>query len=164
MMTIRDIQVHVDIDSVCSKRVEIAANLAANFNAHLTGVHIRRDFHLPASGVLSESASAGVIDVYNQVSEDNESKARATFDRVIAQGSSTVSWRSVKGSLSDGLAMQARYSDLVVIGQPEPNENMSLNDGIADEIIMSAGRPCLLIPYHGECVNVGESPPNPLGW
>jgi nucleotide-binding universal stress UspA family protein len=96
--------------------------------------------------------------VYHNILDDQESKARKVFDAAIAQNSATTSWRSIIGGLSYELASQARYSDLLILGQPDPSEVISLNDGVADEIILSAGRPCLLVPYHSGTFSVGESP------
>lgn len=157
-MTFKDIQVHVDIDAACGKRLELAVNLASKFNAHLTGVHVRRLFPYPAYGVLSASESVGVFEAYNEVLGDHESTARATFDRVIGQVNPAVSWRATTGSPANELAEDARYCDLLVLGQADHNDEFSLNDGLADKIIMSAGRPCLLVPFRGSPVEFGQSP------
>jgi len=157
-MTIKDIQVHVDIDSVCSKRVEIAANLAISFNSHLTGVHIRRYLPAPNSGMLSESANERVSKLYDEVLNENESIARATFDRVIGDDKSNFTWKSSQGSLTSELATESRFCDFLVIGQPDPKDSSSLIGGLADEVIITSGRPCLLVPYQGESIKFGESP------
>jgi len=51
-------------------------------------------------------------------------------------GHSTVSWQSSKGLLSSELADESRYSDLLVIGQPNPKDSLSLNGGLANEVIL----------------------------
>ena len=155
-MTIRDIQVHVDNDTACSKRVKVAADLATTVNAHLTGVHIRRSFPFPAYSMVPTSGD--VLEVYHEILEDHESKARTVFDETIGQDNTKTSWRSLIGSLSYHLANEARYADLLVLSQPDPSDTLSLNDGITDEIIMSAGRPCLLVPHQGSSDSFGDSP------
>ena len=155
-MSIKDIQVHIDNDAACSKRVKMAVNLAATMNAHLTGVHVRRSFPFPEYSMVPTSAD--VIKVYDDILNDQESKARAVFDESIAQDNTKTSWQSLIGSLSYHLANEAHYADLLVIGQPNSEDLSSLESGIANEIIMSAGRPCLLVPHHGDSVSFGESP------
>ena len=154
-MAFKDIRVHVDNDAACGKRVEIAVNLATSIDAHLTGVHIRRAFPFPAYSVPT---SPDMLEVYHEALDEKESKSRAIFDKVVGQNNAAVSWRSITGALSYELAADARYGDLLVLGQPDPKENLSLNGGITDEIILSAGRPCLVIPYQGAQVKFGDSP------
>ena len=38
-MALKDLLVHVDNDPACSSRVDVAAALAATYEAHLTGLH-----------------------------------------------------------------------------------------------------------------------------
>ena len=146
-MTFKDIKVHVDNDSACSKRLEISINLAASFKAHLTCVYVRQSFPFPAYS--NGKTSADVLEAYNKGLDEQESKCSALFDEVIHQHDTTVTWRSLTGSLSFELVNETRYSDLLVLGQPSLDDGLTLNDGVADEIIVSAGRPCLIIPH--EC-------------
>ena len=155
-MGIKDIQVHVDNDAGCTKRVKIAINLAAVMDAHLTGVHVRRSFPFPEYSMVPTSAD--VIKVYDEISIDQESTAHAVFDELTAKENVEASWRSVVGSLAYHLANEAHYADLLVLGQPNPEDPASLELGITNEVIMSAGRPCLLVPHHGNRLDMGQSP------
>ena len=157
-MTIKDIQVNVDNDAACSKRVKMAVNLAATMDAHLTGVHVRRTFPFPAYSVVPTTVDVDMVAIYNEALDDQEANARKVFKEAIGVGNTKVSWHTLRGSISYELASSARYSDLLLIGQPNPKEATSLNDGITDEIIMSAGRPCLLLPYETNSVGFGTSP------
>jgi len=155
-MAIKDIWVHVDNDAACGKRVEMAVNLATSVNAHLTGLHIRRSFLFP---VYSMPTSQDLLEEYEETLNEKESKARAVFDEAVVQGNKAmVSWRSVTGSPSYELATEARYADLLILSQPDPKEDLSLNDGITDEVILSTGRPCLLVPHHGKGMSFVDSP------
>lgn len=155
-MAIKDIQVHIDNDKVCGKRIEAAVKLAGTFDAHLTGVYIRKVFPFPIYSMMPTSSD--VVGIYDQILDDKESEAREAFNQYIAQNTAKVSWRVLTGSISYELASEARCCDLLILGQPNPAENESLDNDIADQVVFAAGRPCLIIPYAGTTTDLGKSP------
>ena len=84
--------------------------------------------------------------------------ARNTFFKAVDENSPTISWIAVRGSFAFELANEARYSDLLIFGQPNPNDEESLRNVLADEVIFNAGRPCLLVPHTYSHDDVGQSP------
>lgn len=152
----KDLHVHVDTDAVCEKRLAAAADLAERLNAHITGVHARRMFPFPIYGTMPTSAS--VVDVYYTTLDNQEAKAQANFNQYVDEQNPKASWRVVTGGLADVIANEARYSDLLILGQPDPGDKVSLNEGLADQIIFSAGRPCLMIPHVGAVSGFGKDP------
>lgn len=58
-----------------------------------------------------------------------------------------------------GIGLQARYSDLVVIGQTNNDEpSPSVLPDFPEYIIMNSGRPVLIIPYTGDFTSVAKRP------
>jgi nucleotide-binding universal stress UspA family protein len=53
------------------------------------------------------------------------------------------------------MRLSARYADLVVAGQPEADDEGDLR-GLADELVFSAGRPVLFVPYAGRFPALGK--------
>lgn len=153
-MTIKDL--HVDADAICDKRLEAAVDLAARLNAHLTGVYVRSAFPLPNYG--PELLSNDVLKMYADMQNEGESNAHELFTRHIGAQSTRTSWRALPGSVPDVLANEARYSDLLILGQPDPEDEESLTRSLADQVIFTAGCPCLLIPYVGTETGFGHSP------
>lgn len=154
-MTIKDLHVHVDNDAICGKRLKAAVDLATRLNAHLTGVYVRSAFPIPNYG--ETPLSTDVLEMYVKMHNDNEAKAHELFTRHIGQ-SATTSWRALAGSVPGVLANEGRYSDLLILGQPDPDDEKSLTRNLADQVIFTAGRPCLLIPYIGTQAGFGQSP------
>lgn len=152
----QDLHVHVDSDAVCDKRLVAASDLAIRLDAHLTGVYARSIFPFPIYGTMPTSAT--VVDVYNTIQDTQESASHSLFDQIIGKKNPKASWRVVAGSVSGAIANEARYSDLLILGQPDPNDKVSLNEGLADQIIFSAGRPCLVIPHIGAINGFGRDP------
>jgi nucleotide-binding universal stress UspA family protein len=155
-MTIKDIQVHVDNDKACGKRVESAVKLAGVLDAHLAGVYIRKVFPFPVYSMMPTSSN--VVGIYDQILDDRESEAHGVFNRHIGPNTATVSWRVLTGSISYELANEARCCDLLVLGQANPSENESLDNDLEGQLIFTAGRPCLIIPYAETVSDWGKSP------
>ncbi|PWQ93216.1 universal stress protein [Leucothrix arctica] len=155
-MAIKDIQVHADNDTACNKRVDLAANLAEKVGAHLTGVYVSKSFPMPSYDMFP--VTADVIEAYDDILTNKIANAESIFYKAVGQDNATVSWKAIRGSFAYELANGARYSDLLVIGQPDSDDLESLNNGLADEVILASGRPCLVIPYTYTTVNFGESP------
>ena len=66
-------------------------------------------------------------------------------------------WRVVSGKVSETLVRQARQADLVILGQvnpdhPPPPEGRQL----VEDVLMTSGRPILVIPYIGHFQTVGS--------
>ena len=152
----KDLHVHVDNDAVCGKRLAAAKDLAERFDAHLTGVYARRVFPFPIYGTMPTSDN--VVDVYLAMQDNQESAAHKIYEQQIGLDNPKASWRVITGSVTGVIANEARYSDLLVLGQPDPDDKTSLNEGLADQIIFSAGRPCLMIPYTGAAEGFGQDP------
>ena len=64
-------------------------------------------------------------------------------------------WRSVISSAAQQISLQARYADIAVIGQPDPN-GRSLADQLSGDILLTSGRPILVVPYTGHFPTMGE--------
>jgi len=55
--------------------------------------------------------------------------------------------------------MRARYCDLVVVGQTNPDESSpAVMDDFPEYMILNSGRPILVVPYAGEFKNIGKRP------
>jgi nucleotide-binding universal stress UspA family protein len=55
------------------------------------------------------------------------------------------------------ISLHGRYADIVVVGQKDPGgEEGVYNRGLPDELILSLGRPVLVIPHSGEFPAIGE--------
>ena len=81
-------------------------------------------------------------------------RAKAQFDACVkAAGITTAEWRTADGDRADEVALHARYADLVIINQTDPDEANASH--FAGAVLMSLGRPALLLPYVGEFSSVG---------
>lgn len=149
-MDYRTILVHADPSAHSAARIRLAAELARSFGAYLVGVSatgISR-FVCP-EGYTWEPGKmiAGYLDpVYagaNRCLDEFEA---------IARDAGVPSWerRVVADQADDGLAREARFCDLMVLSQNDPDESTS--DVIASlplYPILNCAKPVLVVPYAG---------------
>lgn len=155
-MTYRTILVHADQSRHAEARIRQAARLARAFDAHLLGAAISgvSPYLLPGSIEMGGQMIADRID-------EMRGAALAALDRfdvlAASEGAPSVERRYVDDDLYGGLALQARYADLLVIGQTDPDEVLpGASPELAGYLLMSTGRPVLMLPYAGHVERIGS--------
>jgi nucleotide-binding universal stress UspA family protein len=158
IVTYKTILVHVDHSRHAEARIRIAAQIAITENAHLIGAAMTGvSRYVYEDGVnLSETVIAGQIKHFYQRAE----KSLAQFD-AIANSLGVLSFerRLVTDEPEGGLALQARYADLVVVSQPDMDEaDSSILSGLPEYVMLNSVRPVLVIPYAGQFDRIGKRP------
>lgn len=154
-MALKDILVHVDRSHHCRARLEAAVALAVRHGARLTGLYVRSAPHVPQF-VMSQLGPE-VARAQRQFAQEESSKARSLFEEVVAQADILSEFRSPEGDLLESLVLHARYSDIVVLGQYDrQDDDMADEREAADQVIMDSGRPVLIVPYAGHFPVIGE--------
>jgi nucleotide-binding universal stress UspA family protein len=158
-MSYRTILVHVDGSGRAQERINIAAQLALTNHAHLIGAAMTGISRaLYPSGILDTTAIdfAAILDVLREQAEH----ALVTFDTLAQQiGVPSFERQLLDDEAGDGMSLQARYCDLVVIGQTDPNDaSPVVASDFPENVVMRSGRPVLIIPYAGHFETVGKRP------
>jgi len=166
-MAYKDLQVHMDNSPNCDKRLHVAAKIAAEFDAHLTGLFVRPEFHLPSYIAPFNTSTAligdtewlsGIANNYEKVMDEKEGQAKQLFNKIASQYEVASMWQSINGDVYSSLTEEASYADLLVIGQANPDDVTNRNLDVPNHILLTAGRPCLVVPYIGTYENVGKHP------
>ncbi len=158
-MSYRTILVHVDGSGRAQERINIAAQLALTNQGHLIGAAMTgMSRALYPSGILDTTAIdfAAILDVLREQAEH----ALVTFDSLAQQiGVPSFERQLLDDEAGDGMSLQARYCDLVVIGQTDPNDaSPVVASDFPENVVMRSGRPVLIIPYAGHFETVGKRP------
>lgn len=149
-MSYKTILVHVDQSHHLAQRVQLAASLALADEAHLVGVAL--------TGVSRFVYEAGTINFKDpglaHHLEFLRARANTALDQFEAlarqQGVQSVERRLVDDEAGGGISMQARYGDLVVIGQTDAGEpSPSVMPDFPEYVLINCGRPVLVVPYAG---------------
>ncbi|SFI36054.1 Nucleotide-binding universal stress protein, UspA family [Collimonas sp. OK307] len=157
-MEYRTILVHVDESRRAHEQIRIAALLAQKYNAHLIGAAatgVAPQFFMP--GVIGDSNLALLGSALNDLREHAESLLAEFESSAWKMDVKSFEKRLIEEDAGTGLVLQARYSDLVVIGQVNPADySPLLRADFQEYVLMNSGRPVLIVPYAGHFPQVGK--------
>ena len=150
-MTCPSLLVYVDDSEESDARVELACDLAISFDALLIGLTAS----LPQPPMLDPISGMGdVLALYRQTAEAEVERAGARFRGIAEARSVRAEWRAGLESPGWMLAGAARAADLLVIGQKPTGVPFRSPDPA--DVILSAGRPVLIVPPVRDRSPVGE--------
>ena len=150
-MSYRTIVVHVDRASNSEARIALAAALALREEAHLVGAAMTG---MPRSMLAGRGyeASAVVLADYLRYAEEHVQQSLEQFSNMAQRlGIPSHEARSSNDDEYAGLCLQARYADLVVMGQSAQAADKEPNmlPDLPDYVLLNCGRPVLLVPRAG---------------
>lgn len=160
-MGLKDILVALDTFPAARRRIELAAALAERFAAHLIGLHATMAAELPRSRGYFQYFDRSLLEpLYTEFAERIEAQAgeaRSLFEEIARRHGLAAEWRSAAGYPSGTTAMHGRYVDLIVLGQPDPDDPQSpLFRPLPEEVAFAVGRPILVVPYAGSWTDIGR--------
>lgn len=154
-MALKDLLVYVNGSKHRTKRIDFAARLAERLDAHLIGLYTIPELYIP--GFTSAQMPAEVLNVQRRFLEEQRNKAKADFEARMRKGGVEWEWRETEGDPSEMAVMHARYADLAIIGQNDPDEEIAEPElSVPERVVLEAGRPVLVVPYAGNFPKVGE--------
>jgi len=148
-MGFKTMLVHVDTGRSAPTRLKLSAELAARSAAHVTGLYVRRPFQAPA---FSDAGPAmdSLYRTYENAAKADEALATAAFRDLIGGTSLSSEWRVVDGLVEEVVAAHARYADLVIVGQSEPDAAATTTPpDLAETVALASERPVLIVPHIG---------------
>ena len=149
-MTFKTILAHCDGAKSAAHRIAVAAGLAKRFQSHLVGLHVRPPFNAPVFDNTASFPVNALYEAYQTETAEEERTASEAFRKSTQGKGLSTEWRAVDGFTDDELAIHARYSDLVVIGQVDPTDpRPGTPPDLPEATALATGRPVLVVPYIG---------------
>jgi len=148
-MDYKTILVHADLSRHAHARVELAAFLAAQHGAHLVGAAMTgvSRFVVPPERVFTPGS---LEDGYFKPLDEAATRALDDFARLAAGHATSIEKRLVRDQVDDGLVGLARFADLVVLSQDDPDEALCRQPTrLPEYVILGAARPVLVVPRAG---------------
>lgn len=156
-MSFKTILVHVDESKHAADCIRIASEIALAENAHLIGAamtgvsrYLYRDQTITDNdpGLISHMAFL----------RERAGNALQQFEPMVRKiGVNSFEQRVIDDEAAGGICLQARYSDLVVVGQINPDEpSPTILSDFPEYVLLNSGRPVLVIPYAGRFENIGK--------
>lgn len=147
-MALKNLLLHIDDTKACSKRIEAALALAADHGAHLAAVYCISEYQLP-----------GWADMPGHLAEEQHKREREHGQKKLDEFAERAKrWgvqyetrlaRARTGLVGDLIALHGRYADMVVMGQVDPDDPPVGGNDLVEHVVLSCGRPVLVIPYIG---------------
>ncbi len=147
-MSYKQIVLHLDNSKACESRLRAACEMAQRFDSKLVGVYVVPDFIIPTyveaqiSNEIMESISAQAVEAAEE--QLNGYKEIANEYGIVPEN------HIVEGQLEQVLIEYSRYSDLVIIGQHDPNDADDVSAGLADQLLVEGGARCMVVPARGQ--------------
>jgi nucleotide-binding universal stress UspA family protein len=85
-----------------------------------------------------------------------QTAAEATFGKSIKGKHLATEWRVVDGYPDDELAVNARYADLLVVGQSDRKNVSPIPGNLPESVALTTGRPVLVVPRVGAAKPPGD--------
>lgn len=156
-MSYKTVLVHVDESEHARERIKLAAVVAMAENAHLVGTAMTgASRYIQRTKMLAELDPNFMIhlEFLHQRANRGLEEFEATAQRL---GLVSFEKRLVDDEAAGGICLQARYCDLVVIGQIDPREvSPVVMPDFPQYVVINSGRPVLIVPYSGKFENIGN--------
>lgn len=155
-MGYKTILVHCDASRSIGSRLAAAATVAQRFEARLVGLHAREPFEV-VSFVEGGMALGALMDAYRAGCEAAEKTAISAYDKATKGRNFPAEWRVTEAFSDDALAVSARYADLLVVGQADPDDPAGGRNDLPEAMAFATGRPVLVVPHVGAHQSVGKT-------
>ena len=137
----RSILLHVGDDSCMEARLQVALDIAREFNAHVTCCQ-PVSFDIAVPGDLYGTMVAELVPVI----QDNADKLRTRLSARLANEDVTWDWQQERGPSRQLLARAATLADLVVLGACDPASDGKGPSALAGYLAVYGRSPLLVVP------------------
>jgi len=145
---VKNILLHLDHSSGCQNRLETAFALAKNYDALITGLFVVPDYVVPSYVEAQIS-----VDLITDVTEKALARARDTlsgYQKMAEAAGVRIDAHVVEGQVIPILREHSKYSDLLILGQDQPDDPDNASYGLADALLFEGACACMMVPHSGK--------------
>jgi len=156
-MSYKDLLVVLGSDAASRGRMALAAALSERFAAHLVGLYPFPVPDIPRTlGYYNPSLFDPIFRELREKAQEVCDREREAFEHAASLRGLSAEWRVTEGLEADP-AVHARYVDLTILGQLDPDGgDTELIRPRPDLVALASGRPILAVPYAGQFETVGR--------
>src|SRR5687768_15203790 len=115
-MTYTTIVVHLDCGARRTERLDLALEIAEEFDAHPIALFALDSIVAPAT----PEAAPVILETERRRRDACAIQARVEFQQRSSRRAGKAEWRSTEGDAIGAVCFNAHHADLVIIGQPDP--------------------------------------------
>jgi nucleotide-binding universal stress UspA family protein len=157
MNAIKSILVHADASAQTVMRLHAATALASTHGASVRALYAVLPVYMQYPYSLSISAEATAL--LQQVEDERSERARALFASAASDARMPVEWASTTGDPVLAFTRAAACSDLAIIGQSDPDNELraDVRSDFVPSVIIGSGRPTLVLPHRYQGNAIGRT-------
>ena len=157
-MSYKDLLVVLDSEAPARGRIDLAAALAERFEAHLVGLY---PLPIPEAPRHFGYYDPALLDPFfrelRERTRQTADKLREVFEHVTSLRGLSAEWRVIAEGPEADPALHARYVDLTILGQLDPDRGETeMIRPRPEQVTLASGRPILVVPYAGHFEAVGR--------
>jgi nucleotide-binding universal stress UspA family protein len=156
-MSYKDLLVVLDSETASRGRMDLAAALAERFAAHLVGLY---PLPVPEAPRHLGYYDPALLDPFfrelREKAQETSDKEREAFEHAASLRGLSAEWRVVADGPESDPALHARYVDLTILGQLDPDRDAEMLRPRPEHVTLASGRPILVVPYAGHYETVGR--------
>jgi len=157
-MSYKDLLVVLDSEAPARRRIDLAAALAERFEAHLVGLY---PLPIPEAPRHFGYYDPALLDPFfgelRGRARETADKLREVFQHVTSLRGLSAEWRVIAEGPEADPALHARYVDLTILGQLDPDRGETeMIQPRPEQVTLASGRPILVVPYAGRFETVGR--------
>jgi len=157
-MSYKDLLVVLDSETASRGRMNLAAALAERFAAHLVGLYPLPVPEAPRHfGYYDPAQLDPFFRELREQSRELSDREREAFEHAASLRGLSAEWRAVDAGAESDPALHARYVDLTILGQLDPDRgDADLIRPRPEHVTLASGRPILVVPYAGHFETIGR--------
>lgn len=150
----KDLLVHLNDTDTLDDRLHLTSKLAGHFNAHVTGLYVKRHISLEIYGSYVDP---NVFTKFEDQQGEKSEKAKALFEADIASGKLDGEYVEATGDSSQELIFRAGAHDLVIVAKYDIDRHFENMAHVPTNVALGAGRPVMIVPEFTEQSTIGKS-------
>ncbi len=146
-MDIKNILLHLDHSSGCSNRLDIAFAMARDNGARIDGLFVVPDYVVPS--YVEAQISVDLITDVTEKAIARAEEALVGYRQRAADAGVEMTAKVVEGQVIPILREHTKYTDLLLLGQDNPEDPDNASYGLADALLFEGASPCVVVPHSG---------------
>jgi len=162
-MALKDLLVCVDQTEGALFRLRLATDLAARHGSRLTALFAREWTHAQLDhrkaaelGLVSSQKMRLLDDGVAASIKVVADRLQATLNQLISDRGIQATLLNIDGPAAVAVPQYARYADLCILGQNEPEGPASVNYTFSEQLLFVTGRPVLFVPSERSYQTLGR--------
>jgi nucleotide-binding universal stress UspA family protein len=145
VMSYRNMLVCLDDSTQSKRRLQFALELARQYDAHLTGLHL---CYMPEAPYLAYDGMEPLFVRLEAEIEKRQLQAHDAFEAAAREAGVSTGWVAARSVDMQAVINFARVSDLIVAGQPDPEDTATyIGEGFPSRFLLGVARPMLFTPH-----------------